>query len=110
MKKFVLLSLILIFSAAASDAAYYNDDIPANAGSFTSYNSGSYNISTGSQVGSTYYGWNNKTQSYTGYTRQGNDIYGSDGTHYTQFDNVIQNNAPQGQSFQVRNNLVQPLY
>jgi len=104
MKKLVLLSLILIFSAAASDAAYYNDDIPANAGSFTNQNTITSTTQI-SRIGNTYY-----TPSGTSYTRQGNDIYGSDGSHYTQFGNTIQSNSSRPKSYQINNNLIQPLY
>ena len=68
-----------------------------------------YNTNSGFSIDDTYYSWNNETQTYRSYTRSGNDIYGSDGSHYTQFGNTIQNNAT-GQTYQINGSLVSPLY
>ncbi len=104
MRKFFVLSLILLFGSTCVHAAYFNDDIPANAGAYGSHSSGStYNYNSGAIIGNTYY-----APSGVSYQRQGNQIYGSDGSSYTQFDGMMQNNAT-GQSYQINNNLIQPL-
>ena len=43
------------------------------------------------------------------YTKQGNNIYSSNGSQYTQLGNTIQNNAT-GKTYQINNDLIQPLY
>lgn len=100
MKKFVLLGLIIFFSCSASFAAYFNDDIPQGAGSFSSNQMNS--SSQVSRIGNTYY-----TPSGTSYTRQGNQIYGSNGTQYTDYGGFIQSSS--GKTYQVNNNFVQEL-
>ncbi len=95
MKRFVIAFLFLIFGCGISYADY------------NSYNQ--YDINSDSQIGDTYYKWNNNTQSYTGYTQQDNQIYGSDGSSYTRFGNTVQDNNT-GNTYQINNNIIEPLY
>ena len=68
-----------------------------------------YDINSGSQIGDTYYKWDNKTQSYTGYTQQDNHIYGSDGSHYYRMDNTVQD-MNSGSTYQINSNTVNQMY
>lgn len=96
MKKFLIVFTILLFGCGMSYADYYSS-------------SNQYDINSGSQIGNTYYSWDNKTQSYTGYTQQDNHIYGSDGSSYTRYGNTVQDNSS-GRTYQINNNFVSPLY
>ena len=102
MKKLFLICLIFSF-CHATGITYLNDSLPDNAGASV------YNTNSVSKIGDTYYKWDNKTQSYTGYRVQENKIYGSDGSSYTRFGNTIQNNST-GQTYQINNNFIQQLY
>lgn len=100
MKKMFLLSVILLFCGAASDAAYYNADIPPNAGSldgnFTHMGDNNYRM------------WDNKTQTYINYTVEGHDIYGSDGSRYKRSGDIIHDVAPAGKSYYIKGNWIEP--
>ena len=96
MKSILVIFLLIVFRCGISYADY------------NSYNN-QYDINSGSQIGNTYYKWDNNTQSYTGYTQQDNQIYGSDGSSYTRFNNTVQDNNT-GNTYQINNNYVEPLY
>lgn len=100
MKKLILLSIIIFSCCAAYAETYLNAPLPDNAGALPP---------TINKMGDNYHIWDDKTQSYTNYTRQGNQIYGSDGSKYTQFGNTYQDNHT-GQTYQINNNLIEPLY
>lgn len=101
MKRFFAIYLFIMMFSLCKVHALENSDY--------TWRNNTYDINSGSQIGNTYYSWDNRNQSYTGYTRQGNQIYGSDGSSYTQLGNTIQNNNT-GRTYQINNNLVEPLY
>ena len=80
MKKMFYTALILSFFASGVSFGIELSD---------NNNSQPYNINSGSQIGNTYYTQDDKSGSFKSYTRQGNDIYGSDGSHYYKMDNTI---------------------
>lgn len=107
MKRIFITSLFIFFGCNIAFADVYNYS-PFNYNAPKKMDSStlsSSNLNHYSKIDNNYY-----SPSGTRYTRQGNDIYGSDGSHYTQYGNTIQNTAPQSNSYQINNNLIQPLY
>ena len=98
------LILIILCCLACNVFAYDNSE-------YSWQNSKTYSTNSDvSKIGDNYYMYDSKTQSYTRYSRQGNDIYGSDGSHYKQSGNMINDTAPHSNSYIINNNLIQPLY
>lgn len=96
--KFLILILILNVGCAyclQSDLYGNYDDEASSASKY------------GTWIGDTYY--NNNYSHPVSYTKQDNQIYGSNGKSYTQFGNTIQDNSS-GKTYQINNNLIQPLY
>ena len=105
MKRIILTSLILTICCTAQAVerkVYFNDDLPPNAGSYPSrpFKMGD----------NTYHMWDDKTQSYTTYTVDGDNVYSSDGYRYTIYGNgtQLQNNST-GERYQKTGDYWEPL-
>jgi len=96
--KIRFLLLILILSTGCTYCQESNK--------FDNFNYAPINTLHGSYIGDTYY--SNNAQNPTSYTKRGNQIYGSDGSSYTKYDNMIQNNSS-GKTYQIINNTIPPL-
>lgn len=97
MKKLFLLTIIFASVAYAANADYYYQ----NSGSL---NNPSYN--TYSNIGNTYYSGNQNKPSYQ---VSGNNIYGSDGSHYSKMGNTIQNTST-GETYQINGNMINKIH
>jgi len=111
MNKLFLAAIILLFGCTSAFADVYNYspfnyDAPKKMDNSRDY----YSTSNIQRNGNTYYQWNDSTQSYKSYNIKGNDIYGSDGSHYKIQGNQIQGQTNGSNSYQINGNLIQPLY
>ena len=101
MKKIILTGLIFAICGAAqaeiTRQTYFNDDIPANAGS---YNYGAQ------KIGNEYHASDGNI-----YRVQGNQVYSSDGYSYTMYGNgtTLQNNST-GRTYQREGDIYKPIY
>lgn len=103
MKKLLIILLFLMFECGISYALDNSEY------SWQSNSNKTYDINSGSQIGNTYYSWDNKTQTYNSYTQQNNHIYGSDGSHYYRMDNTVQD-MNSGSTYQINGNTVNQMY
>ncbi len=93
--------MICCAAQAVEREVYFNNSVPANAGS--------YNNSI-TQVGNDYHTWNSKTQTYDSYTRDNEHIYASDGTRYTGLGNGTIYNNSTGDRYYSDGYTYEPLY
>ena len=108
MKKIILTSLIFAICGAAqaeiTRQTYFNDDIGPKINYSTSNSVRPYQVDS-----NTYHVWNNDTQAYTTYTRDGDNVYSSSGSRYTQYGNTLQNNST-GDRYQKTGDIWKPIY
>ena len=103
MKRIFVTSLILMFccvSQAAEWKTYFNDDVPANAGSYNN---------TYTKSGNEYKVWDSRTQTFDTYRNDGEHIYGPSG-RYGSLGNGTLYNTSTGDRYYLNGNSVEPLY
>ena len=82
MTKLILFSVIMVLCSANALADISTTDV--------------------SKIGDDYYVWKNGT--YIRYEKQGNDIYGSDGSHYVKNGSLYNDVAPNGKTYYLNGN------
>lgn len=106
MKKIILLLFIFNFYCAAALADYVPVSSNSSPSSFSSSSLNEHNTSHYNKIGDYTY---SPSGVYYSKDYSNNKIYGSDGSQYTQYGNVIQDNST-GKQYQINNNIIEPLF